>query len=127
VEDSGPYRVTLFDDAGRVLHEATTTGTEHVLPPEVALAQGRRYTWEVSTRKANGVEHANFGDFAIATPRMRSEAASRRPADDAPFSQRLAFAVWLDTHELGDAARGLWRRLADERPGDEQLERMAEQ
>jgi class 3 adenylate cyclase len=127
VEASGPYRVTLFDDAGRVLHEATTNATEHSLPAAVSLAPERRYTWEVSTRKANGVEHANFGDFALASPELRREAAVRRPRPDAQFSERLAYAVWLDTRELGDAAREVWKRLATERPGDEQLRRMAEQ
>lgn len=127
VEDSGPYRVTLFDDAGKVLYEATTSSTEHPLPSGVPLADDKRYTWEVATRKANGIEHTNFGDFALATPAMRAEAEKRRPRGDASFSERLAYALWLDTNELGDAARTVWRRLATERPGDEQLRRMAEQ
>ena len=127
VEASGPYRVTLFDDAGKVIYEATTTATQHPLPADVKLAAQRRYTWEVATRKANGVEHANFGDFALASPAMHAEAERRRPAAGAPFSERLAYAVWLDTNELTDAARGVWQRLSAERPGDEQLRRMAEQ
>ena len=127
VEDSGPYRLTLFDEANKVMYEATTTATEHVLPASVALAPERRYTWEIATRKANGVEHANFGDFALASARLREDAAARRPRPEAPFSERLAYAVWLDTHELGDAARDVWKRLAAEKPGDEQLKRMAEQ
>jgi hypothetical protein len=127
VEASGPYRVTLFDDAGKVLYEATTTATQHTLPGSVALARDRRYTWEVSTRKANGVEHANFGDFALAAPELGEEARRRRPRGDSPFSERLAYAVWLDTQELGDAARDVWKALAAERPADEKLKQMAEQ
>ena len=127
VEASGPYRVTLFDDAGKVLYEATTTATQHALPADVSLARDRRYTWEVATRKANGIEHSNFGDFALAAPALREEAGRRRPRADASFSERLAYAVWLDTNELGDAARDVWKALAAERPGDEKLKQMADQ
>lgn len=125
VEDSGPYRVTLLDDADKVLYEAVTTATEHALPASVALAPGRRYTWEVATRKANGVEHANFGDFGIAPPALRADALARKPRPGASFSDRIAYAVWLDTNELADAGREVWKQLAAERPGDEQLRRMA--
>ena len=112
---------------GKVLYETVTPDSEHALPASVSLAEGRRYTWEVSTRRANGVEHSNFGDFALASPALREEAARRRPADQAAFTDRVAYAVWLDTQELGDAAREVWKRLAAERPGDERLRRMAEQ
>jgi hypothetical protein len=119
--------LTLFDDANRVLYEATTTSTEHPLPGTVPIAPDRRFTWEVATRRANGVEHSNFGDFALASPALKREAESRRPRADARFSERLAYAVWLDTQELSDAARDVWKRLAAERPGDERLRQMAEQ
>jgi hypothetical protein len=81
----------------------------------------------VATRKANGVEHSNFGDFGLASQRLREEVSARKPRADASFSDRLAYAVWLDTNELTDAGREMWKRLAAERPGDDQLRRMAEQ
>jgi hypothetical protein len=125
VEGSGPYRLVLSDESGRVLFAAHTESTQLELPSAVALVEGRTYTWEVSTRRANGLEYSNFGDFAIAPSALREQAARMRPADDAPFADRVAYAVWLDSVDLGDAARETWARLARERPGEERLRQLA--
>lgn len=126
VEGAGPYRFELQDSAGTVLHEARTEATELRLPESVTLAEGKAYTWEVSTRKSNGAPFASFGDFTVATSALRAEAARLRPAAGAPVSDRASYALWLASQELNDEARAVWRQLAAERPDDARLKALAE-
>jgi hypothetical protein len=58
-----------------------------------------------------------------AEQRARIEAA--RPAPDAPFSRRVAFAAWLEQLGLKDEARVYWKQLAGERPDSEQLKKLS--
>ena len=125
VEGSGPYRFVLRDGSDRVLHEAVTQVTTLALPATVTLAPEHTYTWEIATRRANGIEYSNFGDFEIAGQALRAEALRLRPPAGAAFSERVAYAVWLDTVGLADAAREAWLALSRERPGEESLRRMA--
>lgn len=46
------YRVTLFDDAGRVLYEVQVGDTVVPLPDSVRLVAGRTYLWKVEGRTA---------------------------------------------------------------------------
>ena len=58
-----------------------------------------------------------------AEQRARIEAA--RPAPDAPFSKRVAFAAWLEQLGLKDEARVYWKALAQERPDSEPLKKLS--
>ena len=53
------------------------------------------------------------------------ETETLRPKEDASFSDRVAYAVWLDSVDLSDAAREVWRRLSRERPDEERLRQLA--
>ena len=125
IEGVGPYRFTLMDEAGNELFAMRTDETEARLPGAIALVEGRAYTWEVRARRANGLEFSNFGDFSLAPASLRAQALDARPATGAGFAERVAYAVWLDSVELVDAARQAWRALAAERPGDERLVELA--
>lgn len=126
VEGAGPYRFELLDSAGAVLYEARIETTELRLPDSIALVEGKAYTWEVSTRRANGMRFSNFGDFTVASPALRGEAAKLRPGSGAGVSERVAYATWLSAQELNDEARTIWKQLAAERPDNEQLKALAE-
>ncbi len=125
IEGAGPYRFELQDAAGAVLHEARVEATELRLPGSLALADGKTYSWEVSTRQPNGASFASFGDFTVASAELRAEAARLKPAAGAPVSDRVAYAAWLGSRELNDEARAAWRALSDERPDDPQLKALA--
>ena len=108
-----------------LLHEARVESTELRLPESVTLAEGKTYTWEVSTRQANGASFASFGDFTVASAALRAQAAKLKPSAGAPVSDRVAYAAWLGSQELNDDARAAWRQLSDERPDDPQLKALA--
>lgn len=50
VGNADAYRVTLFDAAGRVVHEARATDTVATVPESVGLVAGRQYLWKVEAR-----------------------------------------------------------------------------
>jgi hypothetical protein len=119
------YQFELADDTGRLLYETRTEATALKLPAAVALREGVSYTWEVSAQLSDGRRYRSAGDFALAGAELRARAAALRPPDGAPVSNRVAYAAWLDSVELGDEARRYWRALAAERPQDERLRSLA--
>lgn len=125
IDGAATYRFELQDSTGAVLHEARVEATELRLPEGVTLAEGKTYTWEVSTRRANGASFASFGDFTVAPAALRAQAAKLKPAAGAPVSERVAYAAWLASQELNDDARAAWGQLAAERPDDPQLKALA--
>ena len=119
------YRFELSDETGRTLYETEIPGTSLKLPASVTLTENVAYTWTVSARFPDARKYSSAGDFSIAPASMRQEVAALRPAANAAFSDRVAYAAWLEQGELRDEARTYWRALAAERPGDERLASLA--
>ena len=119
------YQFDLTDETGKSLIETRVEGSSFRLPASVQLQADTTYTWEISVRLSDGRRYVNAGDFSIAPPGLRAQANTLRPARDAPVSERVAFAAWLEQMELRDEARKYWRVLAAERPEDERLKALA--
>jgi hypothetical protein len=126
VAGAGPYRFELQDASGAMLYEARTEAAQLRLPDSIALVEAKAYTWEVSTRQANGMRFSNFGDFTVAPAALRAEAARLKPAAGSSMSERVAYATWLASQELADEARATWAQLAAERPDTPQFKALAE-
>lgn len=125
IEPGLRYQFELTDDTGKSLIETQVDGTSFRLPSSVRLREGVGHTWEVSVRLADGRRYISAGDFSIAPAELRARAESLRPAVNAPVSQRVAFAAWLEQMELRDEARKYWKALAAERPDDARLKSLA--
>ncbi len=125
VEGAGPYRFELSDENGKVLHVQKTEATELVLPAGIALSDARVYTWEVSARRPDGVRFSSFADFSLATRALRERAIALRADADAPVTEWMIYALWLDGQGLVDAARAAWRRVAKDRPDDPMAKKLA--
>lgn len=119
------YTFELSDDTGKSLYQTETGATTLRLPASVKLGDGAGYTWEVSARLSDGRRYISYGDFSVVAADLRTRVEAARPAPDASVSDRVVFAAWLDQMELRDEARGYWRALAQERPEDEALKRLA--
>ena len=119
------YRFELTDDTGKTLYETETKATSVKLPANVKLAEGVTYTWSVSARSQDGRKYSNVADFMIAPASLRQQVDTLKPASSAAFSDRVAYAGWLEQAELRDEARKIWRALAAERPADERLQSLA--
>ena len=116
------YQFALSDDTGRVLFETATSATEVRLPASILLRETTRYSWSVSAQLDDGRRYASNSDFSIVMPGVRAQVEAARPAANAAFSERVAYALWLDQLELADEARKYWMALAVERPEDPGLQ-----
>jgi hypothetical protein len=120
------YHWALTQSGGNVVLEANVEGGEFVLPRESALRYGANYGWRVDCRLPSGKTAWAGGEFTVVDADRARRITGLRPAPDAPFSDRLLFAVLLESEGLGYDAQILWRALALERPDDPSLKRWAE-
>lgn len=119
------YRFALLDETGKTLFETNVTGTSLLLPAQVQLKDAATYTWMVSAQHPDGSAFSNAGDFSLASADLRRQVETLRPAANAPFAERIAFAAWLEQMALRDEARKYWKTAAAERPDDPRLKVMA--
>lgn len=119
------YRVRITDYRGRSLLDERVDATEYTLPSGLRLVSGATYTWSVEARMLDGARKTAFAEFAPADARLRDEAQELKPAYDAPFSERLVYALWLESNELFQEADRYWDQLAEERPDNPRLQMLA--
>jgi len=119
------YHFRLLDETGKSLYETTVDDTSLLLPPQIQLKEVATYTWVVSTQPPEGPAFSNASDFSLASSDLRRQVESLRPANNSPFSERVAFAAWLEEMALRDEARKYWKAAAAERPDDPRLKVMA--
>jgi len=120
------YVLRLADDTGRVVFETQVAATSLKLSPSVHLKDGVPYTWQVSTRLADGRRYSSSAEFALAPADLRAQAEALRPPASAPLSRRVAYAAWLDQMELRDEARKYWQAASAERPEEPRLKTLSE-
>jgi hypothetical protein len=115
------YRFELLDERGASLHAAESEATALRLPDSVRLREGATYRWDVTARSGDGVRFVGSTSFSVASQELRSQMERLRPAPNAPVSERVTFAVWLEQVALRDEARRYWKALAAERPDEDRL------
>ena len=120
-----PYHFALLDETGKTLYEATVPDTSLQLPAQLQLKEAATYTWMVSAQHSEGMSFSNASDFSLASAELRRQVEALRPAGNASFSERVAFAAWLEQMALRDEARKYWQAAAAERPDDPRLKVMA--
>jgi len=119
------YKLTLWDDQGRVLREARARGTKWRPLPNEALRYGREYQWKVeSVDAAVQAESAN-ARFSLLDEEAVKRIAQQKPKAGAVFSERLLYATQLEIEGLAFEAAQQWRALAAERPQDAVLQKLA--
>lgn len=121
------YNLELSDDAGAVVLEQKVTGESFRVPEGVQLRPGVPYTWVLGTTTPEGKEFKNAADFTLAPADVRADVEAVRPAANAPLSERVTYAAWLDQLQFHDEARKYWKELAAARSGDANLNQLAGQ
>ena len=94
-------------------------------------AQERAVTEEkvAATRKLPqrlGQAAVNMRGLKPMTPEQEAARERLRPADGAPFGDWVMYAMGLEQVGLSGEAKGVWRKLAAQRPGDPKLRQLAE-
>jgi hypothetical protein len=59
------------------------------------------------------------------TPEQEAMREKLRPADNAPLSEWVTYAMGLEQMGLTGEAKSVWRKLAEQRPGDANLKALA--
>ena len=119
------YQFELLDDTGASLFAVETAQPQLQLPDTIKLKEDISYTWMVSAKLADGKQFSNAGDFTIASENLRNEVRQLMPADNAPLSELVVFATWLEQMQLRDEARKYWKLAAAERKDDQRLKVLA--
>jgi hypothetical protein len=119
------YHFKLQDPQGQVLFELTQDECSVQVPEHLALSEDTAYTWVLDIKLADGGQDRKSGQIKVVPKALREQLQGTRPAQDAPFSERLVYAALLEQHELHEEARPFWRSLAKDRPGDEALAKFA--
>lgn len=119
------YRVQVIDSAGQPVAEFEQQGESAQLPENIRLKAGEAYSWSVEARLANGRRLSRAADFAVLDAEARSRIERLKPAAGAKFSDRVAYAIMLERHEVFHRSREEWRKLHAERPGEPLLRERA--
>jgi len=116
------YDVALTDAAGRRVFEASTSARTLSVPDSVELDPGQSYALQVSARVQGAQVQVARAEFRVAPEELRAQALALAPKSaDAPVSERVAYALWLEESDLRDEARKVWSALAAARPGESGL------
>ena len=115
------YQFELLDSSRASIFRATVNEPRLRLPDSIQLSEDSNYTWMVSAQLPDSLPYSNARDFSIAAPELRDEVQHLRPVPDAPLSERVVFAAWLEQVGLHDEARKYWTLLSAERPDDLRL------
>jgi hypothetical protein len=100
-------------------------GESGQLPEGVRLKAGEAYSWSVEARLANGRRISRSADFAVLDVQSWARLKRLQPAAGAKFSDRVAYALMLERHEVFHLAREEWRKLHAERPNEPLLKERA--
>lgn len=112
-----------MDPGGGMVCDELIPGDMFRLPLAKALPAQAGYRWRLSWTPPGEEERSVEGAFAVLSEEEARLIGSLRPAPEAPFAERLAFAVALESRGLREEAAPYWQRLAEERPGDPTLQR----
>lgn len=125
VQGAETYRVQVIDSAGQPIAEFEQKGETGQLPEGLRLKAGEAYSWSVEARLANGRRISRSADFAVLDVQSWARLKRLRPETGAKFSDRVAYALMLERHEVFHLARDEWRRLHAERPNEPLLKERA--
>jgi len=112
-------KLTVLGEDQAKLLETRVAGTELRLP--APLEPGRRYFWMLDV----GGQALGEGAFRVLPAEALARLAQARPSADAPFADRLLYALQLQDAGADADAREAWAALARERPDLAELQRLA--
>lgn len=128
IEDTAKYQLILTDNLGTVVYDTSIETNSWQIPRTSALKRGTPYSWKViATMKSGESYSSNQSSFTIAHENEIKGIEARRPAVDASFSDRVLYAVYLETEGFYEAALSRWQELSMERPDDANLRKRGKQ
>lgn len=120
------FRLVLDDPQYTILIERGLHGRVFQLPAHIQLKPHIDYVWRIEALTPQGnLLEVQSASFNLLTPEERQQVQQRQPAANAPFSERLVYAVWLKQLGLQQMATDYFTQLAQERAQAQTLKKMA--
>lgn len=116
VEGASGYRFVLRDGLENTVYSAETAATSLHLPDSVALESGAAYAWSIEALPPQRRGRPSTASFQVMEPDRREALRALRPAANAPFADRVTYALMLENSGATQAAGRLWSELAAQRP-----------
>jgi hypothetical protein len=121
VGDAESYQLVLTDDAGKILQEAKVTDNNWQLPVDAALQPGMDYHWTLLETLKSGEKATAKASFSILDLDKSASVFAKRPSETAAFSEKVTYALYLESEGLKEDAKLAWRELSAQRPNDPNL------
>lgn len=121
VNEAEGYLLVVSDEDGGTILEAHTTTNSWQWPMDKALKPGVKYQWSVQETLKSGEKVSATSSFTLADADMLARVASKRPGADAAFSEKITYAIFLESEGFREDAKVLWRELSALRPEDPNL------
>jgi hypothetical protein len=117
---SGPrsiesYHLKLFDEQRKLVYQ-TVVSSNSWTPQEGLLKEGSTYEWEIEGALGKGEVLIARARFSLAGRDIASDLQA--PPADAPFSDRVLYAIYLEGNGFNYDARRIWKELVRARPDD---------
>lgn len=123
--DADGYHFTLSTDNGNTIRDVHIRQSSWQLPEASALKYGRPYRWQVETTLTSGETLSASGSFSVLDRHKATKILKGQPGPGADFSERVLYAVRLETEGLKYDAMKAWQALARERPDNPVLQEKA--
>lgn len=118
VAGASEYRFSLSGDKGTSVFEARVAEARVALPSERTLVAGAGYAWRVTAVRPGAPEQSGTGGFTTASTDLAEEVRRYRPAEGAPVSDLVIYALWLRQAKLDAEAERVWRKVREQRPAE---------
>lgn len=121
----GQLSLAVYDAAGGQVASLPLAPEGRMrLPEYVNLEPGQTYGWTILSADGTPLSSSRKA-FRVLSVAEQQLIDSSRPADSAGVADWALYAALLENYWLGDEARSIWQRLANERPNDANLKRFA--
>lgn len=121
LNEAESYLLMLSDETGQVIQQVNVTDNSWQSPLETALKPGVNYQWSVVETLKSGEKVTAKGNFTVADAQTSARVFAKHPSADAAFSEKVTYAIFLESEGFRDDANALWRELAALRPDDANL------
>lgn len=108
---------------GALIHQQKIEGNWLVLPVGVVLLSGSEYRWQIASA-ASDKSKANWSTFTVASDSLRQQVQDDQPAGEAELADWVLYAMSLEELKIKTGASRVWKRVAEQRPTSEKLQKM---
>lgn len=113
------FSLTLIDETtGKVIQEVSLNEPTWKMSGEPSLQYQHQYSWKVRAQMVAGQEMISTAEFTVVDEARAKRILQSKPAVSAPFSDRVLYAVLLESEGLNTDAVDEWKVLAAERPNE---------